>query len=75
MHRFNPRDSSQIFSKLTAEHIVGGNSDSRLTTERKSINIMKYHLAILTPGWIDLILDGSEDHREPFHESPVCPVS
>ncbi len=39
---------------------------------------MKYHLAILTPGWIDLILDGMKDHREPFHESPehiVCDPS
>ena len=35
---------------------------------------MKYHLSILTPGWIELILDGSSTIESRFHQSPMRSV-
>ena len=54
---------------------VGGTPipDWQLITERKGINIMKYHLAILTPGWIDLILDGSKTIESRFTKVRCAP--
>ena len=34
---------------------------------------MKYHLAILTPGWIDLILDGSKTIESRFTKVRCAP--
>ena len=34
---------------------------------------MKYHLAILTPGWIDLILDGTKTIESRFTKVRCAP--